>query len=54
MFMVVEIKNNKIVWHDQKVAESQEIAQGRIDIFKKQIKHRQFQIIKLTNYKLVS
>lgn len=54
MFMVVELENGKIIWNDQKIADTKESAESRISIFNKQLKHKHFQIIKLTKYKLVN
>ena len=55
MFLVVEVKEGKVIWTDTRVNETKEDAEGCIKIYNKATKNkRKFQVAQVTNCKLVS
>ena len=55
MFLVVEVKEGKVIWTDTRVNGSKEDAEGCIKIYNKATKNkRKFQVAQVTNCKLVS
>lgn len=53
MYLLVEMKDNKIIWMDSKIAKTKRELEARKQIIKKQTK-KDYNVIKLTKYQLVS
>jgi len=55
MFVVVEVKDGKVIWTDNRLSDTKDGAYSSIKIYNKATKHkRNFSVAQVTNCKLVS
>lgn len=55
MYVVVEVKDGKVIWTDNRLSDTKDGAYSSIKVYNKATKHkRNFSIAQVTNCKLVS
>lgn len=54
MYIVVDIKNDKIIWTDTRVCTTRAMANNRLEFFQKKHPNKNYTVVKFTKYKLVA